>query len=473
MTAVTRIVLLLLAVLALTNTTSAGDLYNPTKYNDCHIYSTPTYQSTSDQLRKEASLCNKVHKPSGSRSSPNWIGAFQTTCSGSWSRQCGPVLQRYCDYKQHATRQYQACMVRLEEYRRDKTALKERQKKFQEEQARTERERRERLQASQRQQREDFNQIQKYKDSSLVAGVLSGRALTGALPTANGSFYLSNAVSQIGTRFIANTNANAFWRLQNDFNAFGRPSGERFVFSDTSPYPTRSQLNSSNSRYTELRELLDHIEESDHQLPFGNKSAVNSTQARLLTEIVKARVAGTITGDLTDALANWAQTQISGGGQRSIDGRKISDTEKRLRERRLVIMRQFQAQDAAEAERKRQKDLELKREEERTAKLQEEVKRNTENTGQEASSYWKMGRHKFHNCMKDWDSIKFDVSTCPKSLVCDVLDHESGENYEIVPWNTPGYGQSGHWWLSRGVNGYGDTKFGVTRYFKFTLTCRV
>ena len=430
MTAVTRIVLLLLAVLALTNTTSAGDLYNPTKYNDCHIYSTPTYQSTSDQLRKEASLCNKVHKPSGSRSSPNWIGAFQTTCSGSWSRQCGPVLQRYCDYKQHATRQYQACMVRLEEYRRDKTALKERQKKFQEEQARTERERRERLQASQRQQREDFNQIQKYKDSSLVAGVLSGRALTGALPTANGSFYLSNAVSQIGTRFIANTNANAFWRLQNDFNAFGRPSGERFVFSETSPYPTRSQLNSSNSRYTELRELLDHIEESNHQLPFGNKSAVNSAQARLLTEIVKARVEGRITGNLADSLTNWAQTQISGGGQRSIDGSKSSETDGSLQERRLVIMRQFQAQDAAEAERKRQDRLVAQRERERLANIQKEIdaqlktlKPSDASSREQNTKGWRYGRHTFANCMQfvriaNDGHIIVSVNDCPKSMTC-------------------------------------------------------
>lgn len=425
MTLFARAILLLFPFLALVGAANAGDLYNPTKYKDCHIYSTPTYQSTSDQLRQEASLCDKVHEPSGSRSSPNWIGAFQTTCSGSWTRQCGPVRQRYCDYKQHATRQYQACMVRLEEFRRDKTALKERQKKFQEEQARNERERLERLQASQRRQREDFNQIQKYKDSSLVAGVLSGRALTGALPPANGSFYLSNAVSQIGTRFIANTNANAFWRLQNDFNAFGRPSGERFVFSDTSPYPTRSQLNSSNSRYTELRELLDHIEESDHKLPFGNKSAVNSAQANLLTEIVKARVAGTITGNLADSLTNWAQTQISGGGQRSIDESKTSETDRSLQERRLAIMRQFQAQDAAEAEQRRQERLAAQREQERVAKLQAENLKGSKPhppRKKQQSGTWKYAQHTFPSCMKfvsyDGHYIDLHVLNCPRTMKC-------------------------------------------------------
>jgi len=323
----------------------AGDIDNPGATSDC--YKTPMKFIAQKRLRDQIAVCQQQNPVGGSRSSANYALGYATTCMGNMSRVCGPIWQKHCDVDTKYQRRQAQCVIKMRKLALDQKRLKEQQEQFQREQRQAE----QRRQDAESKRRSDMyaqlNQVQKYKDSAIVGSHLAGRIGGATQPSISGSYYLSQAISQAGTRFITGSTANALLQLEAALYAQPARQGVRFVYPDggysaSNPRPTLSNTTAAYDLYQTIMGQANRTATTQYRLPLQGGSAVSGPLAGILTQIVKSQLSGKYP-DLDAALAGFVATGVTQAIDYANDSKNFT-TDGKLAKRRQEIFARVEAE---------------------------------------------------------------------------------------------------------------------------------
>ncbi len=415
-------------VLVAATTALAGDIDSPTSASDC--YRQPLKFISTKRLSNQFSACfdNAVRK-GGSALSNN----SPTTCMGNWVTMCVHFRQKQCDIEAKYDRRLAQCLIKMRKLALDQENIKAQQDQFQKEQ----REAEQRRQNTESKRRSDMytqlNQVQKYKDSAIVGGHLAGRLGGATQPPISGSYYLSQAISQAGTRFITGTTAEALLQLEAALYEQPARAGIRFVYPDdgysaTNPRPTLSRQSSAFALYESLRAQANRTSLTSYRLPLPSGSAVSGSFSGILTQIVKSQLSGQYP-DLGSAIAGYVST----GSSQAIDyenDNKSFVTNGTLKERRREVFARIEEErirvEKAAAEKRASEAAEARRIAEANAAASRA--RSTKKSASGSTS--QSSNSSVNNCIKgtfyEVDQVEFDnyrarvTNTCGFRVSCDL-----------------------------------------------------
>ena len=253
----------------------AGDIDNPTSASDC--YRQPMKYIATKRLHEQYSAC---FDNAARMSTSNIVSSYQTTCMGKWAKACGQFMQKKCDVEAKYGRRQAQCLIKMRKLALDQKHIKEQQEQFQREQRQAE----QRRQDAESKRRSDMytqlNQVQKYKDSAILGGHLAGHLGGATQPPISGSYYLSQAISQAGTRFITGSTAEALLQLEAALYSQPARAGVRlFTLTTAIPLPIRDRHFRAKHLHLLYMKASAHRRTGHHQQPIGCHYKVVAPQA--------------------------------------------------------------------------------------------------------------------------------------------------------------------------------------------------